>query len=77
MFATVNDTMGIVLEVKAVPGAKMSDGADWSSLLRVKLVTGEERWIGSWDPLIITSEDNMIEEDMNELEDFLYNKGTQ
>lgn len=76
MFATVNDTMGIVLEIRRAGGMKVSE-SDWSSILRVKLVSGEERWIGSWDPLIITADEDMTQEEMNELKEFLNNRGTE
>ena len=77
VFATINDTMGIVLEIRHTGGKKASESSDWSSILRVKLVTGEERWIGSWDPLIITADENLTQEEMDELKELLNNKDSK
>jgi hypothetical protein len=67
------DAPGIVLEISP-SRVKASDGERWNQLLRVKLVTGDERWIGSWDPVIVSTDDNLTQEDMDELNEFLNNR---
>jgi hypothetical protein len=66
------DTPGIVLEISP-SRAKASDGD--SQLLRVRLVTGDERWIGNWDPVIVATDDNLTQEDVDDLNEFLNNRG--